>query len=62
MEYPKPVMRLSELKKMGFPEQWLMMAYRRRNQTFAWKMSAKENSPIVFDTEGLEKFRRSQCG
>ena len=55
-------MRLSELKKIGFPEQWLMMAYRRRNQTFAWKMSAKENSPIVFDTEGLEKFRRSQCG
>ncbi len=62
MQYPKPVMRLSELKKMGFPEAWLLMAYRRRGQTFAWKKSAANNAPILFDVEGLEKFRKSQCG
>ncbi len=61
MQYPKPVMRLSELKKMGFPEEWLMAAYRRHNQNFAWKMSPKRNSPILFDVDGLEKYRKAQC-
>lgn len=62
MEYPKRVMRISELKEMGFPEETLLCAYRQRGQTFAWKINAtKRNSPIVFDTVGFEKWRQQQC-
>ncbi len=58
MEYPKPVMRMSELRKMVFPETFLMQAYSNKNQNFAWKLDmAKSNSPILFDTEGFEQYR-----
>ena len=61
MNYPKPVMKLSELKKMGFSESWLMEVYNEhRKRKIAWK-GKKANSPIQFDTEELEKYRRSQC-
>ena len=65
MIYPKAVMKLSELKKMGFPEPWLMevfLMHANRSKNIAWKMSRAENSPILFDTDALEKYRRSQCG
>lgn len=62
MNYPKPVMRLSELKKMGFPDEWLRYVYRMQGtRKIAWKMGMGENSPILFDTEALEKFRKAQC-
>lgn len=62
MNYPKPVMKITELKKMGFPEEWLLYVYRMQGKRgIAWKMSLSENSPIVFDTEALEKFRVAQC-
>lgn len=62
MKYPKPVMRMSELKKMGFPEEWLLTAFRMQGRrAIAWKMGISENSPIVFDTEELEKYRKAQC-
>jgi hypothetical protein len=58
LEYPKQVMRLSELKTMGIPEEFLMNAYRSRNQNFAWKLDmTKKNSPILFDTSGFEEYR-----
>ena len=58
MEYPKPVMRKSELEKMGFPEEYLMRIYRTKWQSIAWKIDpTSRNSPILFDTQGLEKFR-----
>lgn len=58
MKYPKPVMRITELEKLGFPRESLMAAYRRRGQTYAWKANpAKRNSPIIFDTEAFEKWR-----
>lgn len=58
MNYPKPVMKKSELEKMGFPDEFLLYAYRRRGQTYAWKVNpTKKNSPIVFDTESFEKWR-----
>ena len=61
MNYPAKVMKISELMKMGFPREFLMTAYRSRNQTFAWKMDAtKSNSPILFDTEGLEEYIKKQ--
>ena len=58
MQYPKAVMRMQELVKMGFPETFLMAAYRSRGQTFAQKKDPnKSNSPILFDTEEFDKWR-----
>lgn len=58
MQYAKPVMRMQELVNMGFPETFLLAAYRSRGQTFAQKKDpAKSNSPILFDTEEFEKWR-----
>ena len=48
---------MSELIKMGFPEELLRRAYGDRTQTFASKMNpAHPNSPIIFDTEGFGKW------
>lgn len=61
LQYPKPIMRLSELVKMGFPKEFLMTAYRNPKQTFAHKINpTKKCSPIVFETDGLEKYRMNQ--
>lgn len=58
MEYPKPIMRLTALIEMGFPEAMLMDAYRTKGQRFAQKMNpAKSKSPIIFDTAEFEKWR-----
>lgn len=57
MKYPEPIMRATALEKMGFSRTFLNYAYQRKNQTYAWKMSDKKNSPIVFDTEAFEKWR-----
>ena len=54
MKYDKPIMRMSELVKMGFPRSFLDEAYRERGQDFAQK-GPKSNSPIFFDTERFEK-------
>ena len=54
MKFPKPIMRTSELVKMGFPEEFLRRAYGDKNQRFATKLDPmKSNSPITYDTEGL---------
>lgn len=61
LEFPKPIMKVSELIKMGFPEEYLMRAYGDRNQTFASKMNpAKSNSPILFDTDGFKAYWMKQ--
>ena len=62
MQYPKKVMKLTELvKEMGFPEEYLQRAYRLPTQRFAGKMNPmKKNSPIIFDTEEFEKWRLHQ--
>ena len=58
MEYPKQVMKMRELLAMGFPEEFLLKAYRSEKQNFAWKLDmTKKNSPILFDTEEFEKYR-----
>ena len=58
MEYPKPIMKMSELKKMGFPEEYLLYAFRSKNQRFASRMNpTKNNSTIIFDTAGIEAWR-----
>ena len=61
VNYPKQIMKITELIGIGFPKEYLMNAYHSRNQTFAWKMDmTKKNSPILFDTEGLEEYRQKQ--
>nr|DAK35825.1 MAG TPA: hypothetical protein [Caudoviricetes sp.] len=57
MEYPRKIMKLSELKSLGFPQPLLMEAYRDPKQDFATKVNpAKPNSTIVFDTVGFDKW------
>lgn len=59
--YPKPCMRLSELKQQGLSEVELLSAYTDNNQTFAKKVDpTKKNSPIMFETGGLEDYRLKQ--
>ena len=61
MNYPRAVMRKSELEKMGFPNEWLLKVYRLGIHKIAWKMSNAKNSPILYDTYELEKVRKAQC-
>ena len=61
MTYPKQVMRQAELEAMGFSKTYLMRVFRLNNRAIAWKMNpAKRNSPIIFDTEEFEKFRKNE--
>ena len=58
MEYPKQIMKMQELSKMGFPVEFLQIAYLTKGQTFAQKMDpTKKNSPIIFETAGFEEWR-----
>ncbi len=66
MKYPKQVMKISELTKMGFAKSELLEIARSRsinkNHAIAWQKNAsKSNSPYYFDTEELEKYRKSKC-
>jgi hypothetical protein len=61
MVYPKPYMKRRELVRMGIPGEMLDRAYRSKGQRFAQKMNpAKVNSPILFETEGFERWRIKQ--
>ena len=56
MVYPKPMMRLRQLKAMGIPEATLLRIYRTRGQKVAKKADpTKKNSPIMYDTAELDK-------
>lgn len=58
MDYPKPIMKKTELVKMGFAAGYLMRIYREVGAPVAWKMnpgSKHGNSPILFNTQELEK-------
>ena len=60
-EYPKPIMKKSELLAMGFPDEYLMYIYRTPGQKVAHKLNpTKKNSPLIFDTGALEQFRQNQ--
>lgn len=62
MKYPKQIMNKKELLSMGFPEAFLMRTLSTPGQTFAWRENpANKHSPIMFDTEGLEKWRLDDC-
>lgn len=60
-KYPKRIMRLSELVKLGYTKEYLMKQYRIRGQKFARKQDpTRRNSPIIFDTELFEKQQQRQ--
>lgn len=61
VEYPKPIMKISELISIGFPEEMLFNAYRTKGQRFAQKSNpAVKNSAIIFDTAEFDKWRMKQ--
>lgn len=58
MKYPKQIMSKTELMGMGFTRSYLDRVSRVKGQTFAFRINPmKANSPLMFDTVGLEKFR-----
>lgn len=61
MNYPAKVMKASELVKIGWPMKNLRQIYNMPGQKIAWKMNNAINSPILFDTEELEKYRKARC-
>lgn len=62
MTYPKEVMTITELCKMGFSRKELLQIYRSRRQTVAWKTgNGGKTSTIYFSTEELEKWRKAKC-
>lgn len=63
MKYPKKIMKRGELiRGMGFTEPYLMRAFSTPGQTFAWRENPlNKHSPILFDTDGLEKWRIEDC-
>ena len=62
MKYPKKIMNRKELIALGFTEAYLMRAYATPGQSFAWRENPlNKHSPIMFDTEGLEKWRIEDC-
>lgn len=58
LEYPKPVMKVYELMELGLAREFLIQAFHSPKQNFAWKMNPMaKNSPILFETNGLEEYR-----
>lgn len=61
LTYPKPIMKVSELIKMGYTRDYLLGIYALPTQDFAWKQNVtKKNSPIMFETAKLEEYRQNQ--
>ena len=57
MEFPRKIMKISELCEMGFPKEMLMEIFRNPRQNFARKMNPlRRNSLIIFETDGLNKW------
>lgn len=56
MNYPKLIMKQTELLNEGFTKEFLLKAYKKGG--IAWKADPlKPNSPVLYDTQALEKFR-----
>ena len=62
LKYSKPVMKLSEIvRETGLPAENLRRIYGTYGQKVAWKQNPmKIKSPILFDTEELEKVRMKE--
>lgn len=60
MQYPKQIMTITELSKLGFPRDYLLRVVHAHGQTFAKQMSRGKSSKWLFDTESFEKWRAKQ--
>ena len=58
MEYPKAIMSISELTKLGFSDSYLREAVREKDQRFATRTSPK--GKYMIDTEKFEQHRINQ--
>ncbi len=58
MEYPKPIMSISELTKLGFSDAYLREAVRAKDQRFATRTSPR--GKYMIDTAKFEQHRISQ--
>lgn len=62
MQYPKAIMTLKEMRELGFTEASLLRARMEPGQTFAFKANPlSRTSPLLFETEGFEKWRIKQA-
>lgn len=60
MEYPKPIMTIPELYKMGFPRDYLeRAAHCKHADKFASRTSRR--GKWLFDTQEFEKLRKKGC-
>ena len=63
--YPKPQMKISELRKMGFSKEWLLSiaknAYLQSEYNVAHRTSDAPNAPYIFNTAALERIRKNKC-
>ena len=58
MNYPKPIMSISELVKMGFPKELLYKAaHAKGSERYVTKTPGR--GKFLFDTEKFEKVRRT---
>lgn len=57
MQYPKPIMSITELTEMGFSRDYLYNMVRRNGQKFCTRKSNKRRSHFMIDTELFEKER-----
>lgn len=59
-KYDKPVMKMTELMKLGFPRSYLTKIYNTGNRNISWKTGPGKNDMILFDTGEFEKYRQKQ--
>lgn len=57
IDYPKPIMSLTELTLMGFSRTYLNQMAHMEGQRCCTRLSRKDKSKIMFDTTKFEKER-----
>lgn len=57
MNYPKPLMSITELETMGFSKRALIQYAHIANQNFTMRNNVGKKGKILFDTEEFEKWR-----
>jgi hypothetical protein len=61
MEYPKKIMNMKELMKLGYTERYLYRIFCTRGQTCAFRLNPlNPRSRILFDTDELEKMKERE--
>lgn len=60
MNFPKEIMSVTELSKLGMSATWLRDIYAQEGYPIAYKMSGGKTSKIFFDTKELAKYIRRQ--